>query len=143
MRLNMQVSNLVLIVCLIFGSSFTYAQQPSQVIIGPPVVFGPPQLRRITLDGKTFIELKVSSERIGRHASSHGALDYLLKIGNVGVRDIARWGGYSSTLMFMISLEEFARMKNGDPIVVSYGGEIVDSFCCLNKKSAKRRKAHF
>ena len=135
-------ANLVLIVCLVFGSSLTYAQQSPTIINGPPIVFGHPQLRRITRGEKPFIELKASSKRIGEHQSSHGALFYGLKIGDVAVRDIGSSGVYSSTLIFIIGLEEFSRMKNGDPILILYGDDVVDSFCCLRKQSVKRNKAY-
>jgi hypothetical protein len=124
----------------IFGSnSVAHPQQTPQVINGPPVVYKPLELRRVILNGNPFVQIKVSSERIGLHMSSHGALFYRLKIGDVVVRDIGTSGVYSSSLIFTISIKEFASMKTGQTVSVLYGDDVF-TFCCLNKKSIKRKR---
>src|ERR1044072_9323051 len=130
----------VLVGCSVFGfSSVAHLQQTPQVFNGPPVIYKPLEFRRVILNGKPFVQIKVSSERIRIHASTHGALSYHLNIGDVAVRDIGTLGP-SLSLIFNITMEEFVNMKNGQPVYVGYGGLSVDTFCCLNKKSIKRKK---
>ena len=127
--------------CLIFGSSsVTHAQQTPQVLTGPPVVYKPLELRRVILHGRPFVQIKVSSERIGLHASSHGALFYRLRIGDVVVGDIGTSGVYSSSLIFTLRMDEFASLKNDQIVSVLYGDGVVYTFCCLNKKSIRRTR---